>query len=487
MESSCQCLSAIYVKHLGREQMEITLKTCATVASLAEDIVCSISIQNSSIFRRTVHLYLRTLPAVVECTVREALLAGFKIHIQQKLSGCSRSFEQCFDILKAWSQSSRVGALWSSIVNPGHLRATRFGGEVEDTDGHDASFEERTITFVDRCGESQSKQESHPLLQLESDRAWTWAFGTLFDVHGMAVEDSLFGILKSDQKNCFPSETEMVSYIVHRIAQFRELIQQAKLVLSDASGGTLGDALALVLPQPNKGAFRSMIDQILKALGGAIEILGEFEGDAELRQCRLAESLAWAMAWIYDTNAGTDFVHGICLWSYSETRVANRLKRGNKIHVSDNKSSISKKLEKLVLGAREVEGLPDKLCSRVQEGSDKCKRLVDCWNKSAERLGLEKTMKEALASKAKYLQEHSNLHGEKLRLAGSPATRARSQRKRRAPSSGHTGVRRSRKEKITQSRNNLVRSWLQSDREVGKEEKYQEDGYADLEDFLVDG
>jgi hypothetical protein len=44
-----------------------------------------------------------------------------------------------------------------------------------------------------------------------------------------------------------------------------------------------------------------------------------------------------------------------------------------------------------------------------------------------------------------------------------------------------------RRRKIVRSRNAVVDTWLQADRVTGEDEVLDDDAYADLEDFLVDG
>jgi len=483
IEAACQCISMVSPQHPTLADTELILTTCSSVATLAEDIVCSIAIRNCSLFRRTLHLFLRTLPAVVDGAVHLSLITGVHGKVPPVSTQLQRVFDQCFRILTTWSQSCRVGTPWNAVVDPGHLRAGQLG-DMDDIDHSDVdetpSTENcRTITFVDNKDESQLKS-SIPLIQLESQRHWTWSCSTLFESYRASVEDSYLGPMKC--KKIFPSDKTMTTYFLRRTDFFAEVFKNSTALFSESDRALQGDPIALAMPQSTKSAFRALLEMLLKTIGFSLDIICEEIGNSCERKYYMVEALACAFAWVNSAPVGVDICHGVCLWSYFEGRAADRLKRGNTMHVVD-KIPMPKKLEKPVFCAKDVEASLEQLHLKVQDDPQMFDGWLECFN-TQQQIG---SCVEAVARKSKRLHEQRALHGDKLNVPNTSLTKGKAQKKRRSTSTAQPAVRRSRKERIPQSRNNLVRNWLQKDREIGKEEKFQEEAYADLEDFLVDG
>jgi hypothetical protein len=277
IESACQSVSTVLADQLDIVEVELVLQTFAFLANLAEGILCLIAIRNRSIFKRTLHLYLRTLPVAVEETVRQALLIGAEIDLSLGIGTVqsSRSFDQCYLILQKWSQSSGPG---TPVVDADHLRAGQLGDLLEDKDSDAEEMADtengRTITFVDKDSLSSGKMTSQKV-QFEYDRPWTWAFCSVLDAYGAAVEDSYMEVLTNSTVS-FSSDDVMGEYVAHRFQIFGEVCRCSKALLSQNKCAVVhGEPLALVLPPSTKSAFRGMLEKTLKAVGRAVDILCE--------------------------------------------------------------------------------------------------------------------------------------------------------------------------------------------------------------------
>ncbi|KAL7563823.1 hypothetical protein ACA910_019554 [Epithemia clementina (nom. ined.)] len=256
----------------------------------------------------------------------------------------------------------------------------------------------------------------------------------------------------------------------------------------------------------------------------------------------LAEALACVVAWILPTNDESgaaeqlDISTSVRLWSCSEVEqdgpslvnrsATNRLVMSNQAKVKNKQTlGMTKKLEKALGWTNDVEQALEELNQILQQNIHRLEGTLRAWDRvivasvnSGVALGAKvntdstssaMTFVQTVAAKAQQLQKQIALYadqfqslipqyrrrrksnistkqgevvGSKKRLASSSHV-ASNWSKARVPSQATTAT----SSNETVSRNRLVQSWLEMDRETGHDETFQADAYADLEDFLVEG
>jgi hypothetical protein len=93
-----------------------------------------------------------------------------------------------------------------------------------------------------------------------------------------------------------------------------------------------------------------------------------------------------------------------------------------------------------------------------------------------------------LSGKLHFLEEQRSILEKELQGSSSDELRdGRTTRKRKSVQEVERLVQKERRRRVVRSRNQIVDNWLQMDQNIGQDEGYDDDAYADLEDFLADG
>ena len=264
----------------------------------------------------------------------------------------------------------------------------------------------------------------------------------------------------------------------------------------------------------------------------------------------VTEALSCVLAWIHSPVvesinwAPHDICIGVRLWLCSEyrTEAPSMLNRDNaKILLSDKgehnkQGSMAKKLEKAVGLANDAEHGLEGLHELLKERDQRMEQELQFWNDQVSKFkcngpteteNKKLSFERAVEMKIQQINSQKSLYVDEFQKTSLPVNQrrrksihsngqgakgvAKGSRKRRVPlsssivsasangkptimpksrvvtrgSHASTTGNTSEFHKI-QSRNSLVQSWMEMDRETGRDESFQEDAYADLEDFLVE-
>ena len=474
MESSCTLISFLAEVCQDINFDNETMTILIAVSELAEDVLNSIMIRNRSIFKRTIRLFLRVIPAIIEKFLwNDMLPSEIKSNSMRTKTQSGKIFEQCYRILiQTKERPPSLITKWSDIVDAGHLQSALL--DDLNADASDDIGNDKILEAGDEIGST-----NQALLQLDSERPWIWAFCCLLDSYGEALDESLGKYLVHDPIRSRRSLNDVQSYFSIRKVLYDEVFKCSHLLLGRNDSLRSGsDTLAASLPSSIKSAFRLMLEKAIKALAHSLDLLCKREIEST-DGYRCAEAYACIVSWLSTNAVSEDLCHGIRLWYNAEVNIFNRLKREDNILVM-NKNSVVKSLERIIPTSHRIEELLETLhvLSKDSQTNKKSFETWECYGQFS--------ISEMVTSKLNQLQTSRSINLDDLKCTTPSALRKSTViRKRRSRGSSKPPSKRKR-EQITQSRSNIVRAWLNMDKVMG-EETHDEDAFADLEDFLAEG
>ena len=469
-----------------------------------KEILCNFAINHANAFKKTLMLCTATLPSV-QRLIRINDISAIDDVTDHDDTACTARhiFDQLVAILKRKSELYHLEATtWECIAGKDHL-----GGRIHISDSDD-EVSELSDGFADvvKCEREPLTMEiSYGLatkILLRSERSWTWSLCCVMEAFEQDWSDSSLFMSNSATLGL---DTNLEPYFELRQSELKESLEGVCQLFKNAPVNTRTQPhqsdYVLHLPTPAKLRLISLIDIIVNALKKSIKLLidvvhSKSEGQDHYLSIRSnLEALSCFYAWLTlctETDQ-SELWHGLQRWRMTEKSLSNSAASGANEKSVDGSSSL-RQLPNLICRVEEVEKLLQKLTQAVlvrdkkKQGNNEQinHKFIQEINILISDVSVDSPRFEVLLSnKVAHLEmEQSTLRSE---FGLTDNDKALQGRKRKGTGAITKVLQRERRRRVVRSRNSVVDTWLQADRVTGEDASIDNDAYADLEDFLVDG
>jgi len=469
------------------------VSACQKSSKTLESIMCSFVLKDATTFKKTLTLCAVTLPALARCASRSLLLAGVTSS-SNPIDGVPELFNQLACILKRKTELDLIpGCRWGEIVGTDQIAGMAEyideGDNLVGSDGDDGP-----LNLTSRNADALSISGNRLLLW--SERSWTWSFVCVLRAFENNWDET--NLLMLHAREVFRQKTALRAYYTARKSELTEILQSLCALFEShtkpkhSAPTQLPDIslYALALPPVVKSKLVSAIDRILVVLQKSIkEVLTRFrflkrEDKSETSGLSFLEAVCCAFSWISMTTDKIDLSSGIQRWYLAEKKAASRI---NNVAYSAEESSL-RRLPKIIFRLEELELNLCKLLRTLQPTDNSGKNSKGV----SELLGFVEnlvsghsaesgsTLSTLVSDKLDFLEREQRLVEADFGLNSAA-------KKRKRTADLESRLRKERRRRIVRSRNEVVDKWLRMDTKIGADEAQNQDAYADLEDFLVDG
>lgn len=477
-----------------------------------EGLFCLPDLNRSLLFKKLLRLSTKILPLLS----RAVLTASMRIGEEElaELLGGSQIFESF--LIQCLSQVTSVLGCMARGERPDWQRSIRetetdVGNASSDTDSHETAMKPKSLSkgcsmphaeVVTPPKASYEAQQDTLRLQplvLHSERFWT----TTLCITLEAIDDDLMEATQTMDNNLWIFSTYKLSklYVASRTVVFRRYFSALSLFLqrvdspskkSPKSPKDRSDhrLCAMSLSPKSKSRLRVVLDRTCALLTQSTKIVCEVIQNNILclskgmTPIRLMEALSCVIGWLSNdqTDRISDITCGIRIWSRMENEI-DEVTSGRTI---DEESPLRKHLkmensvDELETNLKRLQHVVHDAIVQWENGIclESALRDIDSLFKSLES-GFDLTG--LIADKLKRMLDRKELkRGVILKR------RSATVRKRKATEVISNTIKTDRRRPRVRSRNMVVDRWLEMDREIGRE-AMDDDAYADLEDFIVDG
>ena len=498
----CSGILANYIPALNRAKEKISVSAECTKAALSlKNILCSVPLKGSTVFKKTMGLALDTLPSVSRRAVCSLLLDSKR-----------------GDLLEATSQHMFAVASLEQCLRSIYLSGKEITSNKDENDSDSGEPEDAGIRPVLPAADLSKGKRANSMdigenLQLHSTKASSWACSSVFSAFEQTWCESYEAMMRSPIS--FRSPQGARAFYARRNKELEITLQSIASVFKtkrredgpheksqSKRQNPLAEPLAVMLPAPAKLRLSATLDRILTVLQRGLKVIAKsFRGyvDFETTAGRLilVESLSCVAAWLNQTTNGQEITIGARSWYAAEKRQSALSQTMPTIHIAE--TSVLKRLPKIVLRIEELEDALLKTCQlfAIKGGTRKqrsIKALQDFQTtmtgpEDVNSAGADKVTSESLeamlSGKVTFLEEQRAALA--IELGEDSATQDGRSRKRKSIQEVERLVQKERRRKVVRSRNQTVDKWLQMDQTIGQDDGPDGDAYADLEDFLVDG
>ena len=442
---------------------------CKAVSSTLCDLLCTYAIKVAPLFRRTLRMAIHVLPSMSRGLAFRRLESDFiGADFERAL------FQQLVEISDRLNKPSSGDGSWYSVVGPQHM--------LEDDDlGEEARANETAETTLHHDGgipcvvqvDSSSflEKETSKVVQLPSRETWTWALVVGLSAMEKHWSDVQVWLPETQTAMSTPGSETRATFCRHLRDALSGTIEACSLALKSQSG----DMAAVLFPPRVKLRLVMVIERMVAAVQRSVRLLTVHlrKHDAE-KLAFMSPALAVLLAWIGVDGSRSGITSGIFDWCRAEGE--------QNLSGNSRRHSIYPRLSRAAHRTEDLGKSLRQLCSMVASdrgGKDGCVIIERVLNQV---VGRDQNDKGSTPTFYVLLGRHLKATSSSiLEFRGKDALRA----KRRMPS--NVKYRKKRKGMTRRSRNQTIDKWLQLDDEQADEEPIDNDAYAELEDFLVDG
>ena len=470
-----------------------------------EEILCNFAIHQAVAFKKTLMLCTASLPSIIRL-IRCNDFSVIDEYNAETASSARRIFDQLVCILRRKYEYMHLESItWEVIAGKDHIGGRQHFSESDD------DVSELSDGFTDvvvKCERDSTTIEQSLCLTskilLRSERSWTWSLCCIIDAF---KQDWLDSCIFMTNCSSFGLETNLELYFEIRQEELKESLEGVCHIFQTSMGNNATRAhrhplpinpdYVVHLPTPAKLKLFSMVETIVSMLKKSIKILltavhSISDGKGRYLQIRSnMEAFICLYTWLNLCTDRSELCCGLKRWQLTEKSLSSTIRDENEKSV--DRSSLLRQFPNIIYRCEEVENLLQKLSHAVRatkkkrenDGKVNHRFIAEINDMISNLIGDSLRFDVLLSRKVAYLEkEHSVLRNEFGLLETDNDLKGK---KRKHADTIAKVVRRERRRRILRSRNSVVDKWLQSDKVTGEEESIDDDAYADLEDFLVDG
>ena len=442
------------------------------------DIICTFPVRSRSLFKRTLHLAIHSMP-----TLGKSLAGRETKEHAEIFSSVNRThvvMRQCLPLLEKLNKHIQIPSKeipWCFIAGSDHVSV-----DLEDNkDGADdlsmdsqTSFKgvpsEVAVCLID-AAHKQERNASSMKLQLPAPTHLYWALEAAVNSMELACEESLT-IMRSPQL----SNQASGLHVRERVEYLRESLSCVYQVLKPrkTSGLFEGTSLARGLPKTTKMRVCSLLAKLIATFQKAVNAVEEYVEKGSQPREIVAESLTVMSTWFSTTIMDNDeLVTLFRQWLKAENREKsdsiNDIANHSKDHVSSRLLRIAIHADQL---ERSLHNLRFLLCQQDTRTKNRILSVNEALGTIVDNSGGGRE-----ASLTNLLSEHIGRIS-KSGFSVLESVEALELKQKSVPK------KRKRHDRQLRSRNQIVDTWLHLDHSFDDRD---DDAYVDLEDFLVDG
>ncbi|GKY99278.1 hypothetical protein MPSEU_000882900 [Mayamaea pseudoterrestris] len=434
---------------------------CNRAGKKLQRLVCSYALRQSGIFKMSLMLSMYNLPFLARTAIRQLRLKGDSGEIDRHQTSpgckfCSDAFKQCVNIM----DRRDVNKLWEDFVGSEHMLYKY----------------------------SDPRTESHHLayryLQLTTESHWIWAFCTTLEGFEYLWDESLI-CFKDAGAESFSSDECAKRYMIARQGELTEVWKSTACLFTNEKVKGSSCFKATLLPSRVKLRALALLDRIVgvqqKALRTILLCAGKCCKREGTRHLDVVESLVCILVWL-DTLDSLDLIWAAAKWYAVEEEYKQKIKSAllRIEYAQANLQQLKRVLQSSKLqNVCFIAGLNRLSNSRI-DASDHSKDSDSDYRDEDQGGRLLQLVKSKLSVIERSQQELTD--SECALKKAREAEIARRARKERG-------------KKIFRSRNKAIDEMYEDDKKInvfyiqksGFDDAFDDDPYADLEDFLVEG
>jgi hypothetical protein len=506
IDSIDQCANFLLkcLKSTSKIELEFLVpvsSVCVTISNRLEGILCNFALQQATALKKTLSLCAGTLPSVVRWCRRHPAFASDSNQVIS-MSNASGLFEQLIGVLKRKAEldcSFRLS--WEHVAGKDHLGGMKYLSDSDDevselSDGFAdlvKSHRELPRNIDQSCGIKST-------LLLRTERSWTWSLCCVLEAFEYDWAESFSLIHNVPETSQFENKLSRdieirqneLTLSINCICQLFHCTRSQSTVAES----TIATVYAVHMPTNAKVKLCSTVDRIVATLQKSMkQLLSQAQaqlnpGYAGICCLSFSEALSCLNAWLSMQSCHTELCTGVQQWYLSEKLLSAGVSRDAKGMLAEDVSML-RRLPKLFFRCEELQTSLLKLSQNMHRHASSLKRgdstllleMIDSIISKARPGSL--SFQELLLTKLAFLKQEQHHINDVFGLSSSDDTSSGKKRKRAIDVANR--IQKERRQRVVRSRNSVVDMWLQADRETGEEETLNDDAYADLEDFLVDG
>jgi hypothetical protein len=479
------------------------ISACIAVSKGLEFVLCNFSLHQAAALKKTLFLCAGALPSAIRWTRRHS---SFSDNYQDATNPVAcELFEQLSNILKSKAEFVCVmRTSWDIVAGSEHIGGIRYLSDSDDevselSDGFtDVVKSQRLLPeVVDQADKMNVK------LLLRTERSWVWSLCCLLEVFEDDWAESFSLIQHTTAESIFSGNLSK-RYVEIRQRELAltmkaigQVFQETKSQKSPTQGlGAVASVYVVHLPSPAKLKLCGAVDRIVVTLQKSIKVVllhlqadyADYETLVSIASNpSFLEAFSCFYGWLSVCVKNTDLYSGIQKW-YMAEKAAGTSPDEN--HVED--VSVLSRLPKLYFRLEELFTSLQQLSQILKPQATRFKRAeispflttIDNLIQSYE-IDCYVSFRGLISKKLAFLKEEQLQVQRDFGMLTSDDMINKKNRKRTIDIAKR--MKRERRRKLIRSRNFVVDTWLQADRVTGEDEVVDDDPYADLEDFLVDG
>jgi hypothetical protein len=508
------------VPDMSQNERRSVWSVCTKAATSLETILCRVALKGSALFRKAAMLTSYILPSVSRLAVRSFLLDTTEGGTSDTCTPsvfAAVSLKQCLGVMKPGGGANVSSALDCDMLGD------HSGAESDGVEGL------RNIPAVvvvspgavprgtarDANGANRQAQTS---IQLGSEKVWSWAFSSAL----LAFEQTCGESQQTIQHTLpmFRSHQGAKTYFARRKEEVENIFETVGLVFKDTSQegsaqdkrektvcDSFSDPLTVQLPTAVKLRLNALLDRMLSVLQRAIQLIVKYYRshagfESITNRLALVEALVCVSAWLQQRTTGVEFTTGARRWYAAEKRRAALPQTKRQSHIAE--ASVLRRLPNTMFRIEELEEsllktyqlfVVSKQTARKKRQSEVLREYAsfiagseddDSLSTHGSKLKAE-PFQAMLLGKLNFLEEQRSVLEKELQGSSSDELAGGLSRKRKSAQEVERLVQREGRRRVVRSRNQIVDKWLQMDQNIGQDEGFDDDAYADLEDFLADG
>jgi hypothetical protein len=325
------------------------------------------------------------------------------------------------------------------------------------------------------------------VVQVLDKKSWTWTLSSSLHAILFFIEDFRASLDLKTQVHRGPN---IMQYIRARTVEMNGVFVAFNYVLDMAEAGTTANGYAhaikaMVLPSNLKMKMCCVLDCVASVSMKSLKMIQDLARDVFSENTRsmsvaVAEALSYLVSWLsYSRSETLDIYHKTRRWRHLETLHSKEDAREGGL--ASGNSAIAIRLRKTELRMDESEEMLRKVLAFMHN----CKHKRTCNRDKFQSIltkYIDCDLVELLEQKSTQLaQGHAVIEHQ-----FGPVESEENKKKRKITENMKRRLSKERRRRTLRSRNEVVDKWLQIDRVTG-DEMVEDDAFADLEDFLVDG
>jgi hypothetical protein len=478
------------------------ISVCIAASKGLEAVLCNFSLHQATALKKTLSLCAGSLPSIIRWVRRHS---SFSCNYQDTTTPVAcELFEQLSNILKSKAEFVCVKRTsWDIVAGSEHIGGIRYLSDSDDevselSDGFtDVVKSQRLLPeAVDQADNLNVK------LLLRTERSWIWSLCSLLEVFEDDWTESYLLIQNMTADSVYNANLSKYYVDIRQrelAMTFNAIGQVFQGTKSQTSPTRNGSAVASVyvvhMPSSAKMKLCATLDRIVVVLQKSIKmILLHVQADLESIAATASlpcflEAVSCLYGWLSVCVKNTELYSGVQKW-YMTEKAASFSRNEDENHVED--ASLLSRLPKLFFRWEQLLTSLQHLSQFLQPHSALSKKAeippflttMDTWISGC-AIGSSGSFRELITAKLSFLEEEQLQVQREFGLLSSDEKISKENRKRTIDIAMR--MKRERRQRLIRSRNFVVDTWLQADRVTGEDEILDDDPYADLEDFLVDG